>query len=108
MSPLPAVAATAAAGDQGEDEGVQRPERASRSGRRTPLLEGEYGVTWAFAITAAIAGVFGFGAGLLTFKRTSRWCTGCGRTLSCSGCGSQEGVTRPPAVVGLNRGASVR
>ncbi|MEN3305536.1 MAG: hypothetical protein V7603_1738 [Micromonosporaceae bacterium] len=65
-------------------------------------------MTWAFALIAAIAGLLGFGAGLLTFKRSSRWCTQCGKSLSCSQCGSHAGVARPPAVVGLNRGASVR
>ncbi len=65
-------------------------------------------MTWAFALTAAIAGLLGFGAGLLTFKRSLRWCPQCGKTLTCAECGSQEGVARPPAVVGLNRGASVR
>ncbi|HKT03611.1 MAG TPA: hypothetical protein VJT31_29125 [Rugosimonospora sp.] len=64
-------------------------------------------MAWAFALIAALAGLLGFGAGLLTFKRSSHWCPQCGQTLSCGRCGSVEGVARPPAVVGLNRGASV-
>lgn len=72
------------------------------------IRKGRFTVTWAFALTAAFAGLLGFGAGLLTFKRTSRWCPDCGKTLSCGQCGSEEGVARPPAVIGLNRGAAVR
>ena len=63
-------------------------------------------VSWALFMTAAISALLGFAAGLLTFKRSSRWCPDCGKSLSCPACGSQEGVSRPPAVVGLNRGVS--
>lgn len=50
-------------------------------------------------ITAAAAGlVIGFLAGLVTFKRSLRWCSGCGAVLRCPECpGRGTGRSAPPA-----------
>ncbi len=37
----------------------------------------------------------GFAAGLLTFKRSLRWCRYCGLTLSCPQWGSRRSVSGP-------------
>ena len=63
-------------------------------------------MTWAIVMTATAAAVLGFAAGLLTFKRSTRWCPSCGASMACPACGGREGVTQPPAVAGLNRGAA--
>ena len=49
------------------------------------------------------APIVGFLAGLLTFKRSLRWCRYCGRTLSCSACGSRDSVGRPVPPDARNR-----
>jgi hypothetical protein len=46
------------------------------------------------AVTLA-ALTLGFAAGLLTFKRSLRWCRHCGRTLSCPACSGRDWVGRP-------------
>jgi hypothetical protein len=44
-----------------------------------------------YAIAAVIiALMLGFGAGLMTFKRSSMWCPGCGKTLRCDACDLQQ------------------
>lgn len=46
----------------------------------------EDGRVWA-SVPPLIAGlVLGFLAGLLTFRRTLRWCRACGETLTCARC----------------------
>ncbi len=36
--------------------------------------------------TALVSVVLGFGAGFLTFKRSTRWCPECGAVLRCPEC----------------------
>jgi hypothetical protein len=41
-------------------------------------------MAYAFAVVAAL--LVGFLAGLMTFKRSARWCPVCGSTLRCTQC----------------------
>ncbi len=43
-------------------------------------------VGYALAVIVGASVLVGFLAGLLTFKRSSRWCPLCGTTLSCASC----------------------
>lgn len=54
------------------------------------------------AATAAL--VVGFLAGFVTFKRSLRWCPGCGAVLRCPECPRH----RPPYPVGRTAGAGIR
>jgi len=42
-----------------------------------------------YAVTAAAGLIAGFVGGLVTFKRSLRWCPGCGATLRCLECAGQ-------------------
>ena len=46
------------------------------------------------AVTLA-ALTLGFLTGLLTFKRSLRWCRHCGRTMSCPACGNRDATGHP-------------
>lgn len=37
-------------------------------------------------VAAILALLLGFGAGVMTFKRSSVWCQDCGKTLRCPSC----------------------
>ncbi|MGH3713525.1 MAG: hypothetical protein ACRDT4_08720 [Micromonosporaceae bacterium] len=41
---------------------------------------------WAQAMALSAAAVLGFLCGLLTFRRSLRWCRECGETLICPRC----------------------
>jgi hypothetical protein len=43
-------------------------------------------VGWTYAITAVLTALLGFVAGMLTFKRSQRWCPRCGIALRCLEC----------------------
>ena len=44
------------------------------------------GVGWQDAVITIFAAMLGFIAGLVTFKRSNRWCPRCGSTLVCPEC----------------------
>jgi hypothetical protein len=46
------------------------------------------------ALSALMASMVGFGAGLLLFRRSLSWCRTCGSVLSCADCAR---VGRSPA-----------
>lgn len=50
----------------------------------------------ALIVTAAAALVLGFVTGLLTFKRSTGWCSECGAILRCTECLGHS--TRRPAL----------
>jgi hypothetical protein len=50
------------------------------------------------AATIITAIAVGFLAGLLTFKRSLRWCRHCGQTLSCADCSGRPTTVHPTAV----------
>ena len=39
-----------------------------------------------YVVTVAVSMLVGFLAGVVAFKRTERWCPGCGATLKCVDC----------------------
>jgi hypothetical protein len=51
------------------------------------------------AVTAVVALLVGFLAGLLTFKRSLRWCRTCGLVLRCPECGGRRSSAHPAADV---------
>ena len=48
--------------------------------------------------TVIAAIVVGFLAGLLSFKRSLRWCRHCGQILSCADCAGRPATVHPTAV----------
>jgi hypothetical protein len=64
-------------------------------------------VNYAYIGMAVAALLLGFVAGLLTFKRSNRWCPTCGHPLICkANCGGRPDVSRPRDVgLGVNRGS---
>jgi hypothetical protein len=53
-----------------------------------------------FAAMVILSLVAGFAAGLVTFKRSLRWCALCGTTLTCPVCAARRlaaGSSRTPA-----------
>jgi NADH pyrophosphatase NudC (nudix superfamily) len=63
-------------------------------------------VNYAYIGMAVAALVVGFAAGLLTFKRSNRWCPACGHPLICkANCGGRLDVSRQVGSgLGVNRG----
>jgi hypothetical protein len=47
-------------------------------------------VSWLYTIVATGLVLLGFVAGMVTFKRSLRWCPVCGATLSCRACASDR------------------
>jgi hypothetical protein len=47
-------------------------------------------MSWPIAVTAVLAMLLGFVSGLLTIRRSARWCPSCGAGLRCPDCGSSE------------------
>ncbi|SDZ41757.1 hypothetical protein SAMN05444365_11467 [Micromonospora pattaloongensis] len=63
------------------------------------------------AITAVLCSVFGFGVGLLTFKKAQQWCPECGATLTCADCrasGPAPPTEPPPESVEPHRNSRQR
>jgi predicted RNA-binding protein with PUA domain len=52
-------------------------------------------VNLTYAATTVVALLLGFLAGLLTFKRTLRWCRTCGLVLRCPECGGRRSIAHP-------------
>jgi hypothetical protein len=50
---------------------------------------------WIYALTALAATLLGFLAGMLTIKRSARWCPVCGGTLRCPDCAERDGSASP-------------
>jgi hypothetical protein len=45
---------------------------------------------WPDVVIAVLGMAFGFICGLVTIKRSARWCPVCGGGLRCTDCGSNE------------------
>lgn len=52
---------------------------------------------WVDAVIAVMALLIGFMAGLLTFKRSERWCPNCGNGLICGRCTAAPPLPRDQA-----------
>ena len=62
----------------------------------------------ALLAVAVSASVFGFLVGLFTFRRSLRWCPGCGASLCCPQCPGRPSPSRPAAGVATAAGGRTR
>lgn len=62
-------------------------------------------MNYTYIASTVAALVLGFLTGLLTFKRSLRWCPVCGATLLCPDCARQRKTTRHPAGPGVTHGS---
>ncbi len=62
-------------------------------------------MAYLFAVTVLVSVLFGFMAGLLTFKRSLRWCPVCGAVLRCPECAEREQGDGPDGSGAVGRAA---